>query len=51
MFNEFDQPVNGFIPPSVRSVTGIEIHELQMYYQLSPVSSRGERQAIVEFAE
>lgn len=44
------QPANGFIPSTIQRLTGIEMHGLQMYYELTPVSSCGERQALVEFA-
>ncbi|XP_062572541.1 LOW QUALITY PROTEIN: DNA polymerase III PolC-type-like [Saccostrea cucullata] len=50
-FNRFVQPANGFIPPSIVKLTGIEMHGMQMYYLLNPVPSCGERQAIAEFAE
>ncbi|XP_062603897.1 uncharacterized protein LOC134265692 isoform X2 [Saccostrea cucullata] len=50
-FNRFVQPANGFIPPAIVKLTGIEMHGMQMYYQLNPVPSCGERQAIAEFAE
>lgn len=49
-FNRFVQPANGFIPSTIQRLTGIEMHGLQMYYELTPVSSCGERQALVEFA-
>lgn len=33
----FIMPENGFVPPAVSKLTGIEVHGLTMYFNLVPV--------------
>ncbi|KAK3084401.1 hypothetical protein FSP39_012922 [Pinctada imbricata] len=49
IFSKFVQPENGFIPPLVSKLTGIEIHGYQMYHHLIPVYSCSKKSALSEF--